>query len=283
MFLFKKVSDLQSFTANWHLPDRKIGFVPTMGALHDGHLSLVRESLKETDCTVCSIFVNPTQFNDPADLEKYPRTPEKDIELLINSGCHVLFMPDVREIYPPGQMHVPDFDFRQLDKRMEGAYRPGHFAGVAQVVWRLLDIVQPHYLFMGQKDFQQAAIVQAMLNQMHSKINLVVCPTMREADGLAMSSRNVRLTEKQRTIAPLIYQTLQEAKKKINSHLPAQIASDALRQLTVPGMEPEYFEIIDGNTLDSVGLFENSDYVVACTAVRVGAVRLLDNLILKQK
>ncbi len=282
MLLFKKVASLQRYLSAQQGAKHKIGFAPTMGALHEGHLSLIRESLQKTDCTVCSIFVNPTQFNDPEDLVKYPRTPEKDMELLVAAGCQVLFMPDVEEIYPTAPLPTPKFDFRGLDKRMEGAFRPGHFAGVAQVVWRLLDIVRPDRLFMGQKDFQQSAIVQDMLNQLHATIQLVVCPTMREADGLAMSSRNGRLSEEQRSLAPLIYKSLREAKEKMPNYSPEQITSEALQQLTVPGIKPEYFEIVDAYTLEPVRTFEESDYIVACVAVWMGEVRLIDNFVFKK-
>lgn len=260
---------------------RTTGFVPTMGALHEGHISLVQRSMKETDCTVCSIFVNPTQFNDPADLIKYPRTPEKDLTMLLPTGCHVLFMPEVEEIYPDGQGAISQFDFSQLDKTMEGAHRPGHFAGVAQVVKRLLDIVEPQRLYMGQKDFQQISIVREMLRQLHSETELVMCPIIREPDGLAMSSRNVRLSPEQRVISPLIYQTLREIKAKKDALPPQQLVAYALLKLSVPGMIPEYFEIVDGRTLQPVEHVEDSDFVVACTVVRVGEVRLLDNMILK--
>jgi pantoate--beta-alanine ligase len=281
MLLFKKVNDLKAFMAGQKKKGRTTGFVPTMGALHEGHISLVQRSMKETDCTVCSIFVNPTQFNDPADLIKYPRTPEKDLTMLLPTGCHVLFMPEVEEIYPDGQGAISQFDFSQLDKTMEGAHRPGHFAGVAQVVKRLLDIVEPQRLYMGQKDFQQISIVREMLRQLHSETELVMCPIIREPDGLAMSSRNVRLSPEQRVISPLIYQTLREIKAKKDALPPQQLVAYALLKLSVPGMIPEYFEIVDGRTLQPVEHVEDSDFVVACTVVRVGEVRLLDNMILK--
>ena len=190
-----------------------IGFVPTMGALHDGHLSLINISRKHCDYTVCSIFVNPTQFNDPKDLEKYPRPIENDIELLNSVGCDLLFLPEVSEIYPDGTSNSVTFDFGEMATAMEGQFRPGHFDGMAQVVNRLLEIVKPNFLFMGQKDFQQSAIVSKMLQLTHSEIKLVVCKTKREKDGLAMSSRNVRLSKENRYHAALIYKTLQWAKR----------------------------------------------------------------------
>ena len=281
MYLFKKVADLRR-----HLDARKregktIGFVPTMGALHQGHASLVRKSAAEANCTVCSIFVNPTQFNEATDLAKYPRTPENDIALLLESGCSVLFMPEVAEVYPSRQQSPLHLDFGHLDQLMEGAHRPGHFAGMAQVVKRLLDIVQPDQLFMGQKDFQQFAIVQRMLSQLSLPVKLNMCATVREPDGLAMSSRNMLLSPEQRALAPLIFQTLSEAKANVHDPWPDALKAVALRSLSKPGMEPEYFEIVDGRTLQPVANLEDHEMVVACTAVRFGTVRLIDNLVMK--
>ncbi|MCF8245357.1 MAG: pantoate--beta-alanine ligase [Saprospiraceae bacterium] len=281
MYLFKKIADLRHHLERINRAGKTIGFVPTMGALHEGHASLVRQSAEETSCTVCSIFVNPTQFNEATDLVKYPKTPEKDIALLLDAGCSVLFIPDVAEVYPDGQRSALHLDFGYLDQPMEGAYRPGHFVGVAQVVKRLLDIVQPDQLFMGQKDFQQFAIVQHMVTKLALSVNLRMCPTVRETDGLAMSSRNMRLTPAQRALAPLIYQTLSQAKANMHDQWPDALKSAAMKALSVPGMEPEYFEIVDSRTLQPITIFEDHDMVVACTAVRVGEVRLIDNLILK--
>ena len=281
MYLFKNIADLRRHLDQKKRMGKTVGFVPTMGALHAGHTSLIRQSATETDSTVCSIFVNPTQFNEATDLAKYPRTPENDIALLLDAGCSVLFMPEVEEVYPDGQQSSIHLDFGYLDNLMEGAHRPGHFAGVAQVMKRLLDIVQPQQLFMGQKDYQQFAIVQHMLKGLEMPVKLTMCNTVREADGLAMSSRNTHLTTEQRVLAPLIYQTLGEAKAKIHNELPDSIKSAAMKSLAVPGMEPEYFEIVDGRTLQPVSIFEDHEYVVACTAVKVGTVRLIDNLVMK--
>ncbi len=212
MLVFKKISGLQRWLDGERQSGKSIGFAPTMGALHTGHLSLVEIAKSECDRAVVTIFVNPTQFNDPADLEKYPRMPEKDIALLISAGCDALFMPAVEEVYPPGENLTVQLDFRQLDQVMEGKFRPGHFSGMATVVKRLLDIVQPGRLYMGQKDFQQLTIVHDMLRQLGSNIELVRCPTTREADGLAMSSRNLRLQPEMRAAAPAIYQNLLAAK-----------------------------------------------------------------------
>ena len=281
MLLFKKRTDLQRHLQSQRQAGKRIGFVPTMGALHKGHLSLFEKSRASADVTVGSIFVNPTQFNEKEDLEKYPRTPGKDIALLVGVGCDVLFLPPVHEVYGNGAGQAPPFDFGYLDQPMEGAHRPGHFRGVAQVVHRLLEVVQPDYLFMGQKDYQQFAIVKSMLKQLGSKTRPVLCPIVREDDGLAMSSRNVRLTKEQRLLAPNIYRVLCDAKEKVHSHFPAQIKEEALRMLSIPPMQPEYFEIVNGHTLRPIELFEEVDLAVACTAVRLGDVRLIDNMILK--
>ncbi len=282
MLLFKKVSDLQTYLTHARISGKTISFVPTMGALHEGHLSLVRLAKKETGLCVCSIFVNPTQFNDPKDLEKYPRTPVADIALLNDAACDVLFMPPVEEVYPPGLDVSLALDFNGLDLPMEGAHRPGHFAGMAKVVKRLLDLVQPERLYMGQKDFQQFSIVRHLIDRLEMPIEIVCCPTLREPDGLAMSSRNVRLTPEQRTLAPLIYRTLQEAKAKFATLPPRQIEAEALASLRVPGMmSPEYFEIVDGKTLRPVEAYDSVEFVVACTAARVGEIRLIDNIIFK--
>lgn len=283
MLLFKQVLPFQQYLSTLRNAGSSIGFVPTMGALHQGHVSLILHSMRENDYTVCSIFVNPAQFNDANDLLKYPRTPEKDIEMLLNTGCQVLFMPEVEEVYPPQKKAAPDIPLGYLDQPMEGAHRPGHFAGVAKVVKRLLEIVKPNRLYMGQKDFQQFTIIQHILDVSKSSVKLVVCPIVREPDGLAMSSRNILLNSEQRALASLIYQTLADAKKKMHAEFPRQIEEAAMQQLSVPGMEPEYFNIVDGRTLRPVELFEESDFVVACTAVRIGQVRLIDNLILKEE
>lgn len=282
MLLFKKVNDLQNHISKSTNTSNSFGFVPTMGALHEGHLSLVKQSKEETTFTVCSIFVNPTQFNESTDLEKYPRTPGKDLALLSEVGCDIVFIPPVEEVYPPNVELKNDFDFGELEKPMEGMFRPGHFTGVAQVVKRLLDIVQPTKLYMGQKDFQQFAVIQNMLEQMNSSIENVMCPIIREADGLAMSSRNVRLTKENRQDAPQIFQTLKEAKKNMHALFPQEIKKIALEKLnTIPGFKSEYFEIVHGKTLQPIEVLEDVKYAVACVAVWAGNVRLIDNIILK--
>lgn len=259
-----------------------VGFAPTMGALHEGHLELIRSAKKDGCLAVASIFVNPTQFNDPADLEKYPRMPEKDAALLSEAGCDVLFMPEVEEVYPPGEDFTIDLDFQQLDKVMEGKFRPGHFKGMATVVNRLLDIVKPDKLYMGQKDFQQLSIVRDMIRQLSLPVELVMCPTVREEDGLAMSSRNLRLSPEMRTTAPVIHQTLQWAKSALQEGMSAsEIEKQALLTFTEAGLQPEYFDIVNGNTLVKVQDKSSSGFIVACTAAFAGDVRLIDNLILQ--
>lgn len=281
MFLFKKVADLQQYLDNKRTEGHLIGFVPTMGALHEGHLSLIRASKEKSDITVCSIFVNPTQFNDPGDLDKYPRTMGADIDLLTSVDTNVLFLPPVEEVYPAGLDTTLSLDFGALAHVMEGEFRPGHFDGMAQVVWRLLNIVQPNQLYMGQKDFQQLTIVRNMLKQMQSDIELIMCPIVREEDGLAMSSRNVLLDPTHRTIVPIIRQTLLAAKEMMDKESPQKIKAWAMEQLQQPGFKPEYFEIVDGVTLQPVERLEASTFLVACLAVWVGKVRLIDNLVFK--
>jgi pantoate--beta-alanine ligase len=287
MLIFKKVADLRHWLDGQSLP---VGFAPTMGALHNGHLELIRMAKNDGCIAVASIFVNPTQFNDPRDLEKYPRTPEKDAGLLIEAGCDVLFMPSVEEVYPPGIDLTIELDFGVLDKVMEGEFRPGHFKGMATVVNRLLDIVRPHKLYMGQKDYQQLSIVRDMIRQLSLSVELIMCPTVREPDGLAMSSRNVRLSPDMRAAAPVIHQTLQWAKTALEADVPRdEIKAQAMDKLRTAGLRPEYFELVDGVNLEPIRpkgalLFLNEigmgGSIVACTAAFAGEVRLIDNLVL---
>ena len=281
MLIFKKVDDLQAWLKAERSRGRIVGFAPTMGALHEGHLELVRMAKRDGCLTVASIFVNPTQFNDPKDLEKYPRLPEKDTALLISADCDALFMPAVEEVYPPGMDLTIHLDFRQLEKVMEGVFRPGHFKGMATVVHRLLDIVKPQRLYMGQKDFQQLSIVRDMISQLHLPAELVMCPTVREPDGLAMSSRNLRLSPDMRAVAPVIHQTLQWAKSALPARTATEIQTEAMHRLHSAGLKPEYFDLVDGVSLLPVGHWSDSDFIVACTAAFAGEVRLIDNLVLK--
>ncbi|MEZ5041381.1 MAG: pantoate--beta-alanine ligase [Saprospiraceae bacterium] len=281
MYLFKSVHQLNHFLKSFYSANQSIGFVPTMGALHQGHLSLMEASLAANDLSICSIFVNPTQFNESSDLEKYPRVPGLDIALLAEIGCDVLFMPPVTEIYPPGIQLASPIPPPSLINVMEGQFRPGHFEGVVQVVKRLLDITQPTRLYMGQKDYQQATIVQWMIENQKLPVELVVCPIEREKDGLAMSSRNVRLQAELRPIAATLYKTLEAVKIRLKADNIESLQHFAINQFRQAGLRPEYFEIINGYTLQPLSIIDTTDLVVACTAVWVGDVRLIDNMILQ--
>lgn len=264
---------------------KTIGFVPTMGALHEGHYSLIKNSLGQNNITICSIFVNPTQFNSADDLSKYPRTLKEDCVGLEKAGCHIVFAPSVEEIYPGGEERYKLFiDLKGLDKRMEGEHRPGHFMGVVQVVKRLLDIVQCDRLYMGQKDYQQFTIIRHMIEYYDLPVKLVVCPTLRESDGLAMSSRNKRLTRSHREKASIIYRVLMQAAEWVAAGKAVDdIEQTAMEYLGVSELKPEYFSLIDGETLEPLKDTETSSSIVACTAVWAGDVRLIDNMILKAK
>lgn len=283
MLLFKKVTDLQLYLQQSQGKGSSVAFVPTMGALHQGHLALIRQAQANYDLVVCSIFVNPTQFNDENDLEKYPRTLENDIDLLEGIGTNVLFYPSVHEVYPENLDTKLKIDLGLLDQVMEGVFRPGHFEGMAQVVKRLLDIVRPQALYMGQKDFQQFTIVQHMLQQLRMPVELVISPIIREEDQLAMSSRNRRLTNDIRKRATILFKTLDQARRDMGKYNPNDLKERALEQLTIPDFRPEYFEIVDGYTLQPIKKWDEHNYVVACTAVWAGEVRLIDNMIFYQK
>lgn len=283
MILFKRVQDLSLFLGSARAKGQSIGFVPTMGALHDGHLSLLEAARPYSDLVVCSIFVNPTQFNQASDLANYPRTESADIARLLRAECDILFLPSVEAIYPPDLEPMPTLDFGQLEHVMEGKFRPGHFAGVAQVVYRLLQIVAPHRLFMGQKDFQQVAIVREMLRQTGLPAALHMCPTVREPDGLAMSSRNQRLSPAGRTLAPEIFRTLRWAADQAPFLPLPEIAAAAMARLAaLPDFRPEYVEFADGFTLQPVESYAETSYIALCAAVWVGEVRLIDNLEVKR-
>ncbi|MBN1159161.1 MAG: pantoate--beta-alanine ligase [Bacteroidales bacterium] len=256
---------------------RTVGFVPTMGALHGGHLSLLDACKAQNDVSIVSIFVNPTQFNDPADLCNYPRNLSKDLELLEKNSCDLAFCPDEKEIYP-----VPDtrqFNFGGLDNVMEGLRRPGHFNGVAQVVTRLLDIVIPHRIYFGLKDFQQVAIIRKVVDDLKYPIEIVACPIVREDDGLALSSRNVLLSPEQRASAVAISRILFAARDMAKVH-----TADETREFVVsrinsnPLMEADYFEIVDDRTLQPVKDFGQKGNKIGCIAVKLGKIRLIDNV-----
>jgi len=256
-----------------------IGFVPTMGALHEGHLALVRRSKQENDLTVCSIFVNPIQFNNKEDLEQYPRDLAGDFKMLEETGCDLLFSPENKEMYPDGKPESLNLEFGMLDKIMEGKFRPGHFQGVAIVVKKLFAIVHPARAYFGKKDFQQWAVIRHLVRSLEIPVTIVPCETVREPDGLAMSSRNRRLTANERPIAPLIYQVLSQVKEKAGKIPVPELKEWALAQLSHNGqMQVEYFEICDTNRLLPIENWDQAGQAVALTAVYLGSVRLIDNI-----
>ncbi|MDR1980748.1 MAG: pantoate--beta-alanine ligase [Tannerellaceae bacterium] len=277
MKIVNSIEELRTGLAQEKGVGRSVGFVPTMGALHDGHLSLVKQGVEENDVCVVSIFVNPTQFNDRNDLATYPRTLDKDCAMLEAAGCDYLFAPSEAEMYP-----VPDtrrFDFGTLSQVMEGAYRPGHFNGVAQIVSKLFDAVKPDRAYFGEKDFQQIAVVRAMAKQLDLPVQIIACPILREEDGLAMSSRNVRLTPGQRQKAPLIARTLKESTNFVPGKSVREVMEYVVHTINNEQvMRVEYFEIVDGHTLEAIENWTDTTYPVGCIVVYCGEVRLIDNI-----
>ncbi|HBO27311.1 pantoate--beta-alanine ligase [Culturomica sp.] len=272
-------NELFSLIEGYKKEGKCVGFVPTMGALHNGHLSLVKACKNSCDIAVTSVFVNPTQFNDPEDLKRYPRTPEKDAELLRTAGCDLVFMPSVEEIYP--EKDTRKFNFGYLETVMEGAKRPGHFNGVGQVVSRLFDIVQPHKAFFGMKDFQQVAIIKNMVNQLKYNIEIIPCPIVREESGLALSSRNALLEEEHKKNAPHIYATLKKARNLVAEMSVADLKKWITEEINNnPYLETEYVEIVDDTTLKVIENWNEKGTKVVCVAVYAGKIRLIDNIIL---
>jgi len=279
MLIFTTAAELRAYAEQARAAGRRLGLVPTMGALHEGHLQLVRAAAQACDEVIASVFVNPTQFNNPDDLRLYPRLPEQDAAALAPAGCTALFMPTVAEVYP--QPTVLRFDFGALEQVMEGAHRPGHFNGVATVVSKLFHLARPHAAYFGQKDFQQVAIVRQLLADLSFDLELIVFPTVREADGLAMSSRNARLLPEARAVAPLLYQVLQQAAAQVRLGMPpAAVQQQALAALAQePQFTPEYFEIADAHSLQPLASYEAGRPVVLCVAAHLGGVRLIDNIV----
>lgn len=281
MILFKKSAALTTYLFRLKTAGKKIGFVPTMGALHAGHLSLLNYSKSENEITVCSIFINPTQFNDQNDFRKYPTSLERDITLLEHAKTDLIFLPGVSEIYPDGVHHLKHFDLGNLEDLLEGKYRPGHFQGVCQVMNRLLDIVNPHNLYMGQKDYQQCMVVNRLLQLMHSDIVLNKCPTKREPDGLAMSSRNVRLTETEKKDALSIFKVLEFCKHKLKPGSLLQLKLAARQMLEEQHFKPDYVEISDVDTLEPVSTWDGKQKLIALIAAHLNGVRLIDNMLMQ--
>jgi len=278
LIVIKTAKELQKILNEFKNPNSSIGFVPTMGSLHEGHLRLMRKAKRENSVVIVSIFVNPTQFNDKRDLEKYPRDLERDLELILPTGINIVYAPSEEDIYPGGPSDVTNMDLGGLDRIMEGQFRPGHFQGVAQVVKRLLEIVTPNKLYMGQKDFQQMTIIRYMLKRWKMTTTLIECPTIREPHGLAMSSRNVRLSQEGREFAAIIYKTLKAVKCRKKTDNPEDIKKYALKRLSTSPLRVEYFDIVDSNTLKSLRDWDDSIKAVACTAVWLEGVRLIDNI-----
>lgn len=284
MKVINKTSDLQAIIEQFKNDGKSIGLVPTMGALHKGHLSLVKNSISNNDITVVSIFVNPTQFNNPNDLASYPRTVDKDLELLQTVGCDVVFAPEADDIYSKSETDSRfEFDFEGLDKVMEGKFRPGHFNGVVQIVSKLFDLVRPNRAYFGEKDFQQLAIIRLMTRRYNLPIEIVPCPIVREDSGLALSSRNSLLKDNEKQVAQHIYAVLNESRQFV-----PQTEVEELKQCVIaaieqkPELKVEYFDIVDGHTLKSIGKWDECDYVVGCITVFCGNVRLIDNICYKK-
>ena len=281
MKVIHTIEDLQAELSVLKAQGKKVGLVPTMGALHAGHASLVKRSVNENEVTVVSVFVNPTQFNDKNDLVKYPRTLDADCKLLEACGATYAFAPSVEEMYP--EPDTRQFSYAPLDTVMEGAFRPGHFNGVCQIVSKLFEAVKPHRAYFGEKDFQQLAIIREMVRQMQFDLEIVGCPIVREEDGLALSSRNARLSAEERENALKISQTLFKSRTFAATHTVSEtlkFVEDAIA--AVPGLRLEYFEIVDGNTLQKVDNWNQTSYVVGCITVFCGDVRLIDNIKYKE-
>ncbi len=277
MKIVSSIKDLKNFLALEREKGKKIGLVPTMGALHAGHISLVKRCVAENDICVVSDFVNPTQFNDKHDLETYPRTLEADCALLEPVGCDYVFAPSVAEMYPEPDTRV--FDLGPVAAVMEGLRRPGHFNGVAQVVSKLFYIVEPDNAYFGEKDFQQIAVIREMVRQLNLPVHIVDCPIQREADGLALSSRNTRLTPEQRQKAPVIARTLKESTTFVPAKSVQEVIDFVVNTINqVPEMKVEYFEIVDGHTMQSIKNWSDTTYPVGCITVYCGEVRLIDNI-----
>lgn len=280
MRIFETVYDLKLFLNVERAQQKSIGLVPTMGALHAGHMALIRQAADENDVVVCSVFVNPIQFNKEEDLQNYPRTVSSDLEKLQAGGCDVVFIPSEEEMYP--EPVEENYDFGPLEQVMEGRFRPGHFKGVAVVVRRLFEIVDPEKAYFGQKDYQQLIIIRKLVQMLNLNIDIVAVPIVREADGLAMSSRNMRLKPEERDAAPIIYKTLLYAKaQREKFDTPGHLIKWGTQQLQQqPLFDVEYFDIVDADSLQSIKQWSDTKRCILCVAVFVGKIRLIDNIIL---
>ena len=279
MKIFDNIVDLQNELFYLRKANKKIGLVPTMGALHQGHASLVKQCVADNDITIVSVFLNPTQFNDPKDLERYPRTFEEDCKILNEVGADIVFAPTPKEMYPsPDNRH---FEFPPTSTVMEGAKRPGHFNGVCQVVSRLFYITKPHNAYFGEKDWQQICVIKQLVKYLNLDINIIECPIIREESGLAMSCRNALITSEERAIAANIYRILKESVAKKDSLSVDELQQEVINSINaIDQLEVEYFEIVDGNTLETVHSWNDSPYIVGCITVYCGAtpIRLIDHI-----
>ena len=280
MIIFKKVKDITDYLSKSRLAKKTIGFVPTMGALHRGHLALISESKKVTDITICSIFVNPTQFNNPEDLKNYPVKNEDDIYLLEKNGCDILFYPPTVELYPEGAKQNNNFDIGYLETILEGAFRPGHFQGVCQVVKKLLDITQPDIMLLGQKDYQQCMVIKRLVHLMGISTQILICPTIRESSGLAMSSRNLRLSTEERGQAAEIYNSLMMIKEEFKTNSFQSLKMKASNYLSSKGFKVDYIEIANANTLQPAAEADKNISPVCLAAAYINNIRLIDNIVL---
>lgn len=281
MMLSTTIEETQDLLDQVRQSGRTIGFTPTMGALHKGHAALIQSSVETSDYTICSIFVNPTQFNESADLELYPRTLEKDMALLEENGCDLIFFPHVEQMYPADINTKVELDYEGMLESMEGKYRPGHFPGVAEVINRFLDILKPDFIYMGQKDYQQVRLVQMVAEQLDHNTEVIMVSTVRHEDGLAQSSRNLRLPPEIRKKASVIYRALSWAKEQVGHKSIKEVKRVAMENMSIPDFKPEYFEIINGRTLQPIDDWTESDHIVACTACWAGDNRLIDCMILR--
>ncbi len=281
MIIFKHIKNISPYLQSLQQSGKSTGFVPTMGALHMGHISLIEKAKQQSDICISSIFVNPTQFNDPKDFEKYPITLEKDIDMLEKAGCDILFMPSVKEMYPEGLPETTHYELGYMETVLDGAYRPGHFQGVCLVVEKLLRITHPDKLLLGQKDYQQCMVIKKLVELMQAKTEIIICPTQREADGLAMSSRNMRLTDEARKKAPEIYKTLHFIRADIKPGDIAAIKKEAAGKLSAGGFTVDYVEIANALTLELMEHWDGKTALVALAAAFIDDVRLIDNLLLQ--
>ena len=282
MVILKKTDGLYDFLQRKRSGQKIIGFAPTMGALHAGHVSLIQEARRQNDLVVTSIFVNPTQFNDPEDFKKYPVTIEKDIFMVENAGCNVLFIPAVNDIYPQGTRDLKRYELGYLETTLEGKFRPGHFQGVCQVMHRLLEIVLPDNLYLGQKDYQQCMVVKKLIELMglDHKIKVNICPTFRENDGLAMSSRNTRLDPADRVKAATISSVLRYIKENITQGNTRRIVDEGKAMLIQKGFQTDYVEVANADTLQSVEDWDGTEKIVALAAAILNKIRLIDNMVI---